>query len=303
MSVVFHLLSLLVFHWNAPEASVPMPAPIELVDVPTPESLQKKVAAAKRPQIAESEKAKIEKLDPNARFLSDRNQIAEKQTRARQTDDFREHQGTGIRSSSRDKSAIPPTASENKRTQDATSNLDGIPLNPSPSAGVKRDWKTLSMKDLSMGNGLPMGATDDRLEGVAEGDQTVLSTREFQYYSYYHRIKQTLRQYWKPNVERRLAMIWGKGGKLKDGEMVTQLLVLLDQQGAVAKVSTVASSGFSDIDDAAVDAFHKASPFPNPPRGIIDRDGLVRIRWDFILKAQSGPAIQFRRPTGGGFPP
>lgn len=306
LSLLVHVLAAIAFRWRDYSTKIVEPTAIELVDIPTEEMLRKKLAPTKRPkEIAESEKLKNEELDPNARFLSDRNQKAEKETRAKQVDDFRKHEGTGIRSDSAKKGVIPPTAAENKKTQSSTSELDGIPLDPSKTSGVKRDWKTLSMKDLSMvGNGMPMGASDDRLDGVQDGNQTVLSTREFQYYSYYHRIKQTLRQYWKPNVERRLAVIWNRGGKLKDGEMVTQLLVMLDNKGEVAKISTVGSSGISDIDEAAVEAFNRAGPFPNPPRGIIDQDGLVRIRWDFILKAQAGPSIQFRRPTGaGGMPP
>ncbi len=301
-SIAVHLVVAAILNWHPTLPPMEMPAePIEIVDIPTPAQLEKKMRAKrKEPEIAESEKAKNEKLDENARFLSDRNQTVEKQTRARQTDDFRKAEGTGVRSNSRDKGLIPPTAIEKNLNKASQSNLDGVPIESPKDSGVKRDWKTLSMKDLSlMGNGKPLGATDDKLEGIQEGDSTVLSTREFQYYSYYHRIKQTLRQYWKPNVERRLAVIWNRGGKLKDGEMTTQLLVLLDNNGEVAKISTVGSSGFTDIDDAAVEAFHRASPFPNPPRGIIDKDGLVRIRWDFILKAQASPSIQFRRPTGG----
>lgn len=300
-SLVLHVFAVIYMNWRPAYAPMAEPQAIEVVDVPTEDFLRKKVAQAKRPkEIAETEKLKNDEVDPNARFLSDKNQKAEKQTRAKQVDDFRKHEGTGLLSDAKTKGVIPPTSEEKQKSKISASDMDGIPLHPTPNAGIKRNWKTLSMKDLSiLGNGLPMGATDDRLDGVADGNQTVLSTREFQYYSYYYRIKQTLRQYWKPNVERRLAVIWSRGTKLKDGEMVTQLLVMLDQKGEVAKISTVASSGIRDIDDAAVEAFHKASPFPNPPRGIIDQDGLVRIRWDFILKAQAGPSIQFRRPSGG----
>ena len=94
-------------------------------------------------------------------------------------------------------------------------------------------------------------------------------------------------------------MIWRRGEQVKDTEMVTQLLVLLNERGEVARISRVTSSGIHDIDEAAVHAFELASPFPNPPTGMMDPDGLVRIRWDFILRAQAAPAIQFRRPPGG----
>jgi protein TonB len=48
----------------------------------------------------------------------------------------------------------------------------------------------------------------------------------------------------------------------------------------------VGPSGLTDLDDAAVEAFRAAAPFPNPPNGIVEGDGLIRIRWDFILEAR-----------------
>ena len=82
--------------------------------------------------------------------------------------------------------------------------------------------------------------------------------------------------------------------------MVTQLQVLLDPNGSIQKISRLASSGFPEIDDAAVEAFNRAGPFPNPPKGMLDSDGLVRIRWDFILKTESAPRIQFRNAGAAG---
>ena len=128
-----------------------------------------------------------------------------------------------------------------------------------------------------------------------------MSTREFKFFSYYHRIKELLRQYWKPNIERQLARIWGRGKNISEEELVTQVLVLLDDQGTLRKVSRIGSSGVQEVDEAAVAAFQQAAPFPNPPRGIVDSDGFVRIRWDFILKTDTGPRIQFS--TAGSPPP
>ena len=50
----------------------------------------------------------------------------------------------------------------------------------------------------------------------------------------------------------------------------------------------------SAADQYSVDAFQKAGPFPNPPKGIVEDDGFVRIRWDFILKTEAAPRIQFQ---------
>lgn len=245
-----------------------------------------------QPKVAESKPTDDSRLDPNATILSDKTQTARVQTRANRVDDFQTKQGTGVRSTA--PGHMPPTADQAKQTHE--NDPDGL-LPKQPSAGVKRDWKSLSMNDLTVwGNGKPTAATDDRLDNIAPGEETVLSTREFQYYSYYHRIKQSLRQYWKPNVERKIALIWSRGAKLKDDEMVTRLLVMLDEKGGVSNISRMNSSGVEEIDEAAIDAFNRAAPFPNPPKGLVERDGLVRIQWEFILKASGGPQIQYRRP-------
>jgi hypothetical protein len=44
------------------------------------------------------------------------------------------------------------------------------------------------------------------------------------------------------------------------------------------------------------DIDHPAAYLANTPKGMVDADGLVRIRWDFILKTEAGPQISFRAP-------
>ncbi len=269
--------------------------PIEITQVPPSAApVPTPPVRPKQPEVAESEKLNNDKLDPNAHILSEKNQTAEQQTKASQIDDFREKQGTGIKNSLSKEKTPPPTGEP-----DAAPTSDAIASEPALSskkqAGVKRNWKSLSLKDLGLGgDGGPLAATDDRLQDINKGDRTVLSTREFKFYSYYHRIKETLRQFWKPNVERKLAVLWSRGAKMNDTELVTQLIVLINESGKVTRITRVASSGFTDLDDAAMDAFNQASPFPNPPAGMRDPDGLVRIRWDFILKTEASPQISFR---------
>lgn len=298
-SVLFHVVLLAINQsWFVrPQAPPPAP-PIEITDVPQEWQQPPKVKGPKVEQkIVESEKLDNNKLDPNAHLLSERNQVAEKETRAKMVDDFRKKMGSG---------AAHGAMNETPRTGDnsqAKETLDKVTIGEEQTVsdkkgGVKRNWKSLSLKDLGIGgDGSPTAATDDKIEGVALGDQTVLSTREFRYYSYYNRIKELLRQYWKPNVERKLAMIWARGKQLEDNELTTKLLVFLDDKGNIKKIAKLSGSGFQDLDEAATEAFQKAAPFPNPPKGIVDPDGFVRVRWDFILQTVAGPRIQFH-PAG-----
>jgi TonB family protein len=282
----------------------PANSPIEVTEM-SPEEVAKlpplpKEKKKSEPEVAETEQVPNNQVDPEAQFLSEKNQKVEKQTKAQLVDDFRKKQGTGMKNSLSRANTPPPTGESEVPSKDQDLGTAPDPSIKKP-AGIKRNWKTLTLRDLGLGgNGGPTAATDDRLAEVAKGDRTVLSTREFKFFSYYHRIKETLRQYWKPNVERKLAMLWSRGTQMRDAELVTQVVVMLDKSGAVARITRMGSSGLQDLDDAAMEAFREAAPFPNPPAGMIDPDGYVRIRWDFILRTEASPQISFR--GGGGRP-
>ena len=280
------LLSLLA-HWlfyttgfhlfpDPPSVSASGPIPVTLApEYWLPSTKRRPLPLDK--QVVETQKADNEKVDPDAKYLSNRDQTVAEQTRAARTDKFQEAQSTGTRS-------------EQAQT----------PLSEEGTSHSTTDWQSLSLHDLGLGGSGLSGATDDRLEDIAVGDKTVLSTREFQYFSYYQRIKDLLRQYWKPTVEKKLLKIWGRGKNVNDPELVTRISVTLTDQGSLQRVARVASSGLSEIDDAAEEAFRQAAPFPNPPTGMVEPDGFVRIQWDFILHMEAAPQIQYR--TVGGAP-
>jgi protein TonB len=288
-SLVIHI-ALLVYHFellpsNNSEQSQKKPEFIELSELPPPQALLKSQAAPEKRenQIVETEDSGNQEVDPNANLLSDKNQKAQIQTRAQRTDAFQKGSGTG------------PRAEETQESGDEDQPTDSVTLDVGASPEKKKDWKTLSLKDLSVnGDGNQASASDDYLPNVAPGERTILSTREFRYFSYYNRIKDLLRQHWKPSIEREVSKLWGKGQMLRENELVTRVLVLLDKTGQVQKISKIGASGVTEIDEVAVQAFHQASPFPNPPVGLVEADGYVRINWDFILQTAAAPQIQFR---------
>jgi protein TonB len=311
LAVVFSLL-LHIILWNYTdlfhsshfeEESTPEPIEITQVppEIPSQQAPPQKPASKKELQVAETEDAKNRKIDPNAKVLSENNQTAEKDTRAKMVDDFRNKQGTGLKNDNKVAQDNPLTGETENNTAITTDDIsEAIAPKSNKQKGIKRDWKKLSLKDLSVGGeGGPEAASDDNLKNVDTGDRTILSTREFRFFSYYHRIKELLRQYWKPNVERKLYKLYEKGKNVGEEEMVTRLLVLLDGSGKIEKISRVLSSGISELDEAAIEAFNRAGPFPNPPKGMVDSDGFVRINWEFILKTEAVPRIQFSSAGGG----
>lgn len=144
----------------------------------------------------------------------------------------------------------------------------------------------VNAQEIARGGGEGPSATDDHLKDVKTGMQTVLSTREFMYYSYYARIRSKLGQYWQPKIREKMERIMKQGRTIaSEGDKITRIIIVLDENGVLQKVQVLGSAGVTDLDDAAVEAFRAAAPFPNPPKGMVEADGTIKIRWDFILEA------------------
>ena len=115
---------------------------------------------------------------------------------------------------------------------------------------------------------------------------TRLNTKEYRYFGYYSRIKSQLNQWWVPKVQQKFTKMLRQGRTIASADnKVTKLVIILDDSGKLVKVQVMAESGIKDLDDAAIEAFRSAAPFPNPPKGMVDKDGLVKIRWDCVVES------------------
>ncbi|MDR3605874.1 MAG: TonB family protein [Oligoflexia bacterium] len=127
-------------------------------------------------------------------------------------------------------------------------------------------------------------APSDYIKGIKEGERTALNTREFVFYSYYQRIRERLDRAWVPILRQKLLTRFRSGRHIaSDSDLSTRVIVVLNPTGQVVNVKITTESGLTDLDDAAISAFNQAGPFPNPPRGIVDRDGKIQIPWEFIV--------------------
>ncbi len=128
-------------------------------------------------------------------------------------------------------------------------------------------------------------ARGEYVKGFKEGEQTLLNTREFVFYGYFKRIRERLDRAWEKSLRDRLAKYFYRGRQLaSETDYTTQIMVSLDDSGRITRVQIIGASGTKDLDEAAIKAFNDAGPFPNPPRGLVDPEGQVLVRWDFVLK-------------------
>lgn len=144
---------------------------------------------------------------------------------------------------------------------------------------------------IKKGNGpeSELSSTSDYLKEIDKGMKTLLNTREFTYYNYYNKIRVALEKHWEPKVRKKIKIEHKKIGDESgptDGR-VTRILVTLDHRGDLLSVKVLKASGVEGFDSAAQEAFKDAAPFPDPPTGIVDVNGQIQIRWDFVLSIDS----------------
>lgn len=125
----------------------------------------------------------------------------------------------------------------------------------------------------------------DYIQGMKEGEQTALNTREFMFFGYYQRIRERLDRAWVPILRHNLTLLYKRGRTLaSETDYSTKVMVVMNTGGEITRVEVETESGAHDLDDAAVRAFNQAGPFPNPPRGMVDLKGEIRIPWEFVLR-------------------
>ncbi len=133
------------------------------------------------------------------------------------------------------------------------------------------------------------------IPGVEEGAFTALNTDQLEFYAFYQRSNEQIRNRW-------VALIRNYVGQLAARDMeilarrnrTTQIEILLTPTGDFARSVIHSSSGDKGLDQAAVEAFRIAAPFPNPPSEMVKADGFIHLYYNFTLYLRPpnfGPAV------------
>ncbi|MBC7419106.1 MAG: TonB family protein [Bdellovibrio sp.] len=244
----------------------------------TAEDLEAMNAKNNSTQIVETDSAHANnQLDEKAKYNSEKSNTVEKETKAKLGEQFK----NAARQGSETKQA---QKGQKKSAQQMLANSFD------PYAALVKNTNAQEAKEFAKGqvgaNAGEASMTNDNLKGVSEDLITKLNTREYKYYGYYHRIKIQLNQWWQPKVREKVSKMVSQGRRIAATDnKVTKLVIILNDAGNLVNVQVLAESGVMDLDAAAVEAFRAAAPFPNPPKGIIESDGKVRIRWDFVVES------------------
>nr|BFD58241.1 hypothetical protein CKG001_03480 [Bdellovibrio sp. CKG001]BFD61672.1 hypothetical protein BdHM001_03530 [Bdellovibrio sp. HM001]BFD65473.1 hypothetical protein HAGR004_04950 [Bdellovibrio sp. HAGR004] len=254
---------------------------------------QKKALQVSANQVVEQSETSANEEEVDTRFLSAKNQKVAKQTIAAERGQFQnvkkaEPTKSGPKGDGRQKTAAK---SEEAKKQIAKDLFKGFDANEAMERQKLAEQKTglgegRGTGEQNTGTGSETSQSNDYVKDVDRGLETLLNTREFKYYSYYNRIRKQLSQHWEGRVREKLSKMFkeGRSPAATNQDRITKLMIVLNDKGTLVRVQVLSDSGVRDLDDAAIEAFRAAAPFPNPPKGIIEGDGTVKIRWDFVLE-------------------
>lgn len=229
------------------------------------------------------------KIDEKAKYLSAKNNKVDKETVAKNAEKFknvkpRPQQAPIVHEKTESESAPEEKLTEHSETKSKLFNT-GFDVYSALNKN-KNVKKQMAKEKRSVAATGEESGTNDHIEDVDDSLMTQLNTREYLYYGYYSRIKNQLNQWWQPKVREKVTKLVSQGRKIASEEnKTTKLIIILNQAGLLVKVQVLGESGVRDLDDAAVEAFRQAAPFPNPPRGMIEADGTIKIRWDFVVES------------------
>lgn len=224
-------------------------------------------------QVVNNEEAGSDIKPIDSRFLGERDQTYRRQTIARQVDKFKVA-GRGTRDGGKSKKI--------KLTDLSITEKDSI-------FALEKD-EIVEIAALGLVNG-KQGETgpasnNDYIEDVPLGDFTHLNTTEFKYYGFYNRIRLKLEQYWGNSLRDKMDYLHKSGRRFPASDnLITALIVTIDSKGQIVNVFLKNTSGIRELDEAAIESFNRAGPFPNPPKGMIRKNGTAKIEWGFVVKA------------------
>lgn len=207
------------------------------------------IIEAQQPQT--TRKSLKEKLKEEAKLLSNITQRVKEQIRARK----------GVKT----RNTGSPQKKEPRFTYDPSS-LNQI--KPAP-----------ALRKMAIGN----AEFAEKVPGIREGSFNSLNTDQITYFTFYSRVNQQIGYRWVSLVKNYLyGLPLDQLRRISESNKRTVVEVLLDQQGNYFSSLIHNSSGIQALDEATYKAFRLATPFLNPPQGLVNKeDGLIHLYYEF----------------------
>lgn len=255
----------------------------EAIKVKLVQDALNELANQHRRQIVQSEDSESTEKKKDA-YLSDKDRSFDRQTVAKNIDIFKR---AALGDAAVDQIAQKPEKAKKKGdVKDLKLSDIGMASGDPLPKEMERAPASTSKKGMKNGDPDSIGfsATNDYVQEVALGDFTHMNTVEYKFYGFFHRIRQKLEQFWGKSIQEKSQLIFRSGRKIASADYVTSLQVTLNEKGEIVGVKILGASGVKELDDAAVESFNEAGPFPNPPKELLV-NGKATIEWGFVVKS------------------
>jgi protein TonB len=230
-------------------------------------------------QIVETPPPEVEKTPEKADYLAEHDQTVDEETR---TERFKVNpevlspiysektkaqvKGEQVEDLKMDKPSTGATVGNNRFDPDRDGSLAAL---PSPWAKSNKPGIADPVQSSAAESMLEGAPQNDRLDEKV-GPQLALNTKEYLYAGYLKRIRRLVNFYWSQNLDNLSSSV-----RLTHTQYDTTVNVILNADGALEYIDVTEKSGSPELDDAVVQAFRIAGPYPNPPEGLVEKDGRV----------------------------
>lgn len=236
-------------------------------------------------QIVETEKSKIKEVT-KSKFISEENNFFARETKSANNGSFK----VAAKGERKAKDKINKAeALKHKVVRKENIKLSDLAMKPKVFERKKALKNKKSVQKIKQGlkngknGGVALGQTNDYLEDLPLGDFTQLNTQEYEFYGFYHRIREKLEQFWGRNIQEQADKIYKQGRTIaSENNLITGLIIHLDSNGDIVEIVLKSTSGLEELDEAAIKSFNQAGPFPNPPAGML-QNGKATIEWGFVV--------------------
>ena len=116
----------------------------------------------------------------------------------------------------------------------------------------------------------------DFLDGAMIGEITLANAYKFKYADFFNQLKRSIAFYWNPGPGLRLI-------PAPRSDLVSRVRMVLNENGSLADVEVVSSSGFASIDRAGVNAIKSSAPVFNVPKELLDSNQQLVIICEFRI--------------------
>ncbi len=117
------------------------------------------------------------------------------------------------------------------------------------------------------------------LDEVVDGEITLLNQTRNLYWKFWDQVVRYIHIEWRPDEVMSKRDPYGNIHMAR--EYHTRVFITLNADGTVQQLRVSKSCGLDFMDDEATRAIIKAAPFPIPPEGLKDEDGLTRFEFGF----------------------